>query len=399
MQIETGAVKQQFGRVFGEEDSPSRVAARPHKLHVVRGPGRVNLIGEHTDYNDGFVLPMAIEPHVLAVCRARDDGRVRLASALFPDDVVEFSVQEKIAAGEPKWANYVRGVAAELLAAGIPLVGMDLLITNTLPPGGGLSSSAALEVAVAHAMLLLAGTDMDRGRLALLCQKAEHDYAMVPCGIMDQTVVAAAKQGHAMLLDCRSRSRQFIPIDSRDARIVIVNSMVRHELDGSAYGQRRRECEEAVAYFRQLNPSVRALRDVTVAQIEDAEGKMDDTVFKRARHVVSENARTLEAATRLAQRDYEDVGDLMTKSHESLRDDYDVSCAELDFLVDEALSVRGVYGARMTGGGFGGCIVALVQPRAVEHLSEHLKKAYPVQFGKEPGIFVTTATAGVSVVE
>lgn len=399
MSVATGELREQFHRIFGGEPS-GRGAPRDHRVHVIRAPGRVNLIGEHTDYNDGFVFPMAIEPEVRFVCRAREDGKVRLTSSAFPGVIVEFSVQQKITRGEPTWANYSRGVAAEMEAAGIPLVGMDALIANTLPVGGGLSSSAAIEVGTALALLAAAGeTEMDRGRLALLCQKAEHEFALVPCGIMDQTIVAAGRSGHAMLLDCRDLSKRFVPIDPRDLRVVIANSMVKHELSEGEYAERRQQCERGVTHFQQKNADVKALRDVKMGQLESARGELSDVVFRRCRHVISENARATDAAAKLAHQQYEDVGDLMVQSHNSLRDDYEVSVRELDFLVEEALKVKGVYGARMTGGGFGGCIVALTQPRAVESLTDHLLRTYEARFHKKPVVFATTATAGASVVE
>ena len=389
MQPETVGSREQFEKTFGTGG----------RIRVIRAPGRVNLIGEHTDYNDGFVFPMAIEPDVRLVCRSREDGEVRLASSMFPGEVAEFSVQEKIQAGQPKWANYSKGIAAELIDAGIPLVGMDAMISNTLPGGGGLSSSAALEVGTGLALLTLAGMQMDPGRLALLAQRAEHKYAGVPVGIMDQTIVAAGKAGHAMLLDCRDLSKKFIPLDEKDVRVVVVNSMVKHELTGGEYAERRRQCEEGVKFFQRNNSSIRALRDVSIEQVHAAEGKLDDVVFRRCRHVVGENTRTTAAADHLAQCHYEQFGELMLQSHDSLRRDYEVSVPELDHLVEHAMHVKGVYGARMTGGGFGGCIVALVQPRAVEPLREHLTQKYADSFGKEPVMFVTTATAGGSVLE
>lgn len=366
------------------------------RIHVVRAPGRVNLIGEHTDYNDGFVLPMAIEPEVRVVCRGREDGMVRVASTAFPGEVAEFSINEKIERGK-SWTNYFRGVAAELEGAGIPLSGMDALVTNTLPVGGGLSSSAAIEVSTAISFLTLAGTEMEAGRLALICQKAEHEYALVPCGIMDQMIVASAKAGHATLYDCRSGEKQFIPLDQAELRVVIVNSMVRHELSGGEYGKRRKQCEEAVKFFARQSPGVRALRDVTAAQIEAAKGKLDEVVWRRARHVVTENQRTVDAAKALSAGKYEMAGQLMVQSHESLRDDYEVSCEELDFLADAAMKIKGVYGARMTGGGFGGCIVALVQPRSVESFSRELSEAYEKNYAIKPAVYPTTATAGAGV--
>jgi galactokinase len=358
----------------------------------------VNLIGEHTDYNDGYVFPMAIEPEVRVVCRTRKDYLFKIASTVFANEVVEFSLQKKIERGKPTWGNYSRGVAAEMIAAGIPVSGMDLLISNTLPVGGGLSSSAALEVATARALLLLAGLEMDVDRLALICQKAEHEYALVPCGIMDQMIVAAGKAGHAMLLDCRDLSKQFVPLDSNELRVVIVNSMVKHELSGGEYAQRRRQCEEGVAVLKHLDPEIRALRDCTMAQVEQSRLRLSEVVYRRCRHVITENLRTTEMARKLSTQDYDDAGELMVQSHNSLRDDYEVSCAELDFLVAESIKVKGVYGARMTGGGFGGSIVALVQPRSVGNLGEHLHKAYTARFDRQPSVFVTTATAGASVV-
>jgi galactokinase len=383
------ALKERFVQLFGGGG----------KTHVIRAPGRVNLIGEHTDYNDGFVLPMAIEPQVLIVCRSRDDGKVRLASNQFSGTIVEFSVQEKIPRGQPPWANYFRGVAAEMLGAGIPLTGMDLFIDNTLPVGGGLSSSAAIEVGTAQAFLTLAGLKMDPARVALVCQKAEHEYAQVPCGIMDQTIVASGKQGSAMLLDCRDLTKQFIPIDSAELRVVIVNSMVKHELTGSEYAQRRKQCEEGLAVFKRDSPQIAALRDVSLKQLDAAKDKLSDVVFRRCRHVVTEIARTVEAAKRLNSREYEEAGELMLQSHKSMRDDYQISTPELDFLVDEAMKIKGVYGSRLTGGGFGGCTVSIVQPRHVETFIKGIEESYQKKFNKHPNVFPTTATSCVSVLE
>jgi len=389
METSIADLKQKFASLFGAGG----------KIHVIRAPGRVNLIGEHTDYNDGFVFPMAIEPQVLIVCRGRADSTVRFASTAFEGQIAEFRVDQPIARGEPKWANYNKGIAAELIEAGIPVPGIDALMANTLPIGGGLSSSAAILVGSAVAFLTIGGLQMSMDRLALIAQRAEHQYALMPSGIMDQTIVASGKAGHAMLLDCRDNAKTFVPIDPKELRVVIVNSMVKHELNSGEYAQRRKQCETAVEFFRKDNPSIKALRDVTTEQLESAEGKLDPLIYRRARHVVTEIARTTMAATLLNKRRYEEFGELMGASHASLRDDYEVSCPELDFLAAEAPKVKGVYGARMTGGGFGGCIVALTQPRAVDQLREHLTKAYRKQFDLEPAIYVTTATAGASVIE
>jgi len=383
------AAKSKFEQLFGAGG----------RLRVVRAPGRVNLIGEHTDYNDGFVLPMAIEPFVLGVCRQRGDSKIVLTSTAFPNDRIEFDLAEPIKSAQPQWANYGRGVAAEMLDAGIPLVGMDLLLHNTLPVGGGLSSSAAILVATALSMLTLGGNKMDPDRMALICQQAERAYANVPCGIMDQTIVAGGRAGHAMLLDCRDRTRHFVPIDSKELRVVIANTMVHHELSDGAYAHRVASCHHAVDYFRRQDPAVRALRDVSAEQVAAAKGNVDDVTYRRAKHVVTEIARCRAAAESLGKRRYEEVGELMKQSHDSLRLDYEVSCAELDYLVNEANETKGVYGARMTGGGFGGCMVALVQPRLAEGLITHLREAYKAKFNIDATVFSTAAAPGASVVE
>jgi galactokinase len=240
---------------------------------------------------------------------------------------------------------------------------------------------------------------MDPARLALLCQKAEHEFARVPSGLMDQTIVVFGKVGHAMLLDCRDMSKQFVPLDANELRVVIVNSMVKHELSGGEYAKRRKQCEEGVAFFAKENPGIKALRDVALKQLESARGKLDHVVFRRARHVITENLRTTQCAALLAKKEYESAGELLVQSHNSLRDDYEVSTPELDFLVEQSVKIKGVYGARMTGGGFGGCIIALTQPRAADALIQHLDKAYQDKFNKRPTSFVTTATAGANVLE
>lgn len=392
---DTAPLKKQFAEVFGSGG----------KVHVVRAPGRVNLIGEHTDYNDGFVFPMAIEPEVLIVCRSRDDNKVRLASSApeYAGQVVEFGVSEPIKPPKTKedvrWSDYSRGVVAELIAAGIPIVGMDALITNTLPPGSGLSSSAALETSTGLACLTLAGLKMDPQRLALICQKAEHEFAHVPCGIMDQTIIANGRAGHAMLLDCRDLSKHFVQIDPMELRVVIVNSLVKHELSGGEYAERRKQCFEGVAHFRKGNEQVKALRDVNLTQLESVKTELPELVYRRCRHVISENVRTTDAAAKLSNRRYEEVGELMLASHRSLQHDYEVSVEELDFLVEESMKIKGVYGARMTGAGFGGCIIALVQPRQADAYKAQIQAVYQRKYSKIPTVFVTDATAGVSVLE
>lgn len=384
----TAQLKAEFSREFGQ----------PDPVRIIRAPGRVNLIGEHTDYNDGYVFPMAIEPQLYFVCRARADDKVVVKSSLFPGSVLNLSLSDPIAAGEPKWANYVRGPIALLLDKGVPLVGMDCLIVNTLPMGGGLSSSAAMEVGSTRAMLALAGENMDAQSVALLCQHAEQQYAGVPCGIMDQTIVSCGKAGHAMLLDCRDYSKQFFPVHPEDLAVVIVNSMVKHELSGGEYAERRAQCEQAVAHFAKINPAIKALRDVSMEQVNQAQGDLSDVVFRRARHVVGENQRCLKFAEHLQASQYEAAGQLMVASHNSLRDDYEVSVPELDYLVSSAMSIKGVYGSRMTGGGFGGCTVSLVQPRFAEQFITDIRKAYRSRYKIDAVAFATSATGGASII-
>ncbi|MGN6507231.1 MAG: galactokinase [Tepidisphaeraceae bacterium] len=385
--MDTASLREQFVKAFGPGAEP----------RIIRAPGRVNLIGEHTDYNDGFVFPMAIEPQVLFVCRPRGDKKVVVRSSLFPDSVGEFSI-DQVSRGEPKWTNYVRGPIAMLKEKQVPLVGMDCLIVNTLPPGGGLSSSAAMEVGTTRAMLALAGQDLPLREIALLSQKAEHEYADVPCGLMDQMIVTAGRRGTAMLFDCRDFSQTFIPLDPSALSVVIINSMVKHELSGGEYAERRQQCERGVAHFQTLRPGIKALRDVTPAQVAAAQGALDDVVFRRCRHVVNENERCQQFAKLLSAGKFEDAGQLMVQSHNSLRDDYEVSTPELDFLVETAMKTAGVYGSRMTGGGFGGCTVSLVKPEAAEAFMKEVTKAYKAKLNVDPVAFITNATDGAGVV-
>ena len=378
----------QFTQLFGKGGD----------IRIVRAPGRVNLIGEHTDYNDGYVFPMAIESEVRLIYRKRRDNIVRIASTLYPNQIVEFSVADPIKRGVEAWANYVRGVAAGLVESGLHLCGMEALYTNTLPPGGGLSSSAAMQVSTALCFLSLMNQSMDRMKLARLCQRAENNFVGLPCGIMDQMIVATAKAGHATLFDCRTLHSTYVPVQPENVRVVICNSMVKHELTGSEYADRKKECETGVAFLKKKWANIMALRDATMDQLNAAKSEIPALYFKRCRHVISENGRCLEAADCLQKQDYRRFGELMVQSHHSLRDDYQVSCDELDFLVNTAMQIPGVYGARMTGGGFGGCIVALCKVDAAEQLESHLRTAYSKAYKIEPTIFSTIASEAASEV-
>jgi galactokinase len=362
---------------------------------AVRAPGRVNLIGEHTDYNDGFVLPIAIERQTVAVFARRDDRTVQLASKQADSQIVSVDLAAPIARGQPAWANYGRGVAAGLLAAGVTLAGADVLFDSDLPLGGGLSSSAALEVATALVLLEAAGRRdaVAPADLARLCQKAEHDFAGAPCGIMDQSIAVMGRSGRAMLLDCRSHQVRHVPFDDPEAVLLVADTQVKHAISDGSYALRRRQCHDAAAAL-----GAKALRDVDLSAVQSAlaSGKLDARQFKRARHVVGEIARTLEAAEALEGGDYKRFGQLMIASHESLRDDYEVSCDELDALVDAAVGVPGVYGARMTGGGFGGCAIILAHVSQAETITRIVQDAFAARFGRRCPIFATPAAAGAA---
>ncbi len=379
----------EFLRRFGDSFSD--------KLIEVRAPGRVNLIGEHTDYNDGFVLPMAIDRATVILCRRREDRTIRLYSAS-RNEMVEFSFDRPVRKDPPAWSLYVRGVAEALRTRGLIERGIDALAATDVPLGGGLSSSASFEVAGALALLRANARRMDPVEMALACQWAEQRYAGLPCGIMDQFICVLARADQAMLLDCRDLTHRYTPLNDPELCLVIANSNVKHELTGGEYQTRRNQCQAAAAHLRKKFPAVKALRDVTPDMLEQTRLDMDPTVFRRARHVISENQRTLEFAESMSRRDWLTCGRLLCRSHQSLRDDYGVSCPELDALVEIACSVDGVYGARLTGGGFGGCIIIMVSRRAVDSLIAAQKTEYPRRSGKQASIFVARASAGASVV-
>ena len=358
-------------------------------------PGRVNLIGEYTDFNGGYVLPMAISQGVYAAASPRTDGRVRLWSARDGCGQVEFPVAEPGRDPGGGWTNYVRGVLAGLNAAGVTLPGFDGLVYADLPAGGGLSSSAALETAVATLGEALAGVVLDPVQKALLCQKAEHEYAGTPCGIMDQFAVTFAKRGHFLLIDCASLERTLVPMPDDHVAILVINTMVRHSLNDGAYRARRADCEEGA---RLMGASM--LREVNVAQVEEARESLTEQLYRRARHVTSENVRTLAAVDKLKQGNWNELGQLLYASHASLRDDMNVSCDELDVVVEAARRIGpagGVYGCRMTGGGFGGCCIALVQATEAADISAQIIADYLRITGITPTIFSTKPSDGAAM--
>jgi galactokinase len=360
---------------------------------LCRAPGRVNLIGEHTDYSEGFVLPIAIDLacFIAASSPSAEPGQFRVYS----EDLLEGSElpASEIPDARPRgtWIDYVLGVAQQLARSGREVKSSDLLIHSTVPVGSGLSSSAALEVSTA---LALGAGSMDKMELARLCQRAENEFVGMPCGIMDQFVSIFGRENAALLIDCRTLEHRAVPLPENVA-IIAVNSMVKHELGSSAYRQRVAECAEAVQFIRVSHSGVKTLRDATLGMLDAA---MGDVAMRRARHVISEDNRVLEFAEGAASDDLKRMGELFVASHRSLQHDYEVSCAELDFLVDTAITLPGVYGARMTGGGFGGCTVNLVDPAAADSFGREISARYKDRYNIDAKVFECRPSAGAGPV-
>jgi galactokinase len=361
---------------------------------VVRAPGRVNLIGEHTDYNDGFVLPVAVDRAAWLAVSPRDDAWAAIRAVDMKNDDQTFPV-DRVPSSTGSWADYPKGVIWALLEEGLAPAGINGVLTSDVPVGAGMSSSAAVEVTFAFAWNQLSGFGLTLPEIALLCQKAENQYVGVNCGIMDQMISACGKAGHAMMLDTRTLERAYFSMPEGIA-IVVADSMVRRALSGSEYNVRRAQCEQAVSIIQEQLPEVSALRDVTPQQLEHFQHAMPDVVYRRARHVVTENARVLRVSRALYEGRIEDVGQMLIEGHRSLRDDYEVSIAELDALVEAATQVEGCYGARLTGAGFGGCIIALVADEAVPQVQAHLSEVYEADYGKQPAVYVTLPDNGVA---
>jgi galactokinase len=368
---------------------------RPPEL-VVRAPGRVNLIGEHTDYNEGYVLPVAIDRSVLVAASARTDRTVRLLAVDFCERVA-FSLDRIRRSDRNKWSNYQRGVAVALRERGLRLPGLDVAFSSDVPIGSGLSSSAAVEVSMAVTWQVIAGFEMSRPDLALLCQRAENSFVGVNCGIMDQFISALGEDGAALFVDCRTLDHRPVAIPAGTA-VVIMDTAKRRGLTDSAYNTRRAECEEGVRLLSVHLPGIAALRDVSVADFRRHASELPETVRKRCRHVIGENQRVLDSIEALARGDAPGFGKLMDASHRSLRDDYEVSCAELDAMVDAAWAVPGVLGARMTGAGFGGCAVALVDAPQAATFAQCVTADYERSTGLKPSLYLCSAEGGANIV-
>jgi galactokinase len=361
---------------------------------LVQAPGRVNLIGEHTDYNEGIVLPAAIGFQTQIAIARREDRRLQVVSENYAERV-EFDLDEIPASARGHWSDYVAGVVRLLDSALGGLCGANLIIHGNVPQGAGLSSSASLEVAVCRALLEISGKTLEGVSVAQLCQRAENEFVGARCGIMDQFVSVHGKSNHALRLDCRTLEFQQVPVPT-GVRLVICNTMVRHSLAAGEYNKRRTECEAAARFFAERVPGVRTLRDVTPADLEKFGGQLPEVIRKRCRHVLTENSRVLEAAKALESADLRQFGRLMENSHASLRDDFEVSCGELDMMVRLAQQNEGVYGTRMTGGGFGGCTINLVKGDYAEGFQAKVAAEYERATGRVPEIYVLAAADGVS---
>jgi galactokinase len=363
---------------------------RPARLY--RAPGRVNLIGEHTDYNLGYVMPAAIRFSAWAAISPRADRLVRVYSETFAEEV-QFPLDGLRRGPTGHWSDYIRGMAGALMESGLRLSGADLAVASDVPVGAGLSSSAALEIATGYALLEASGLPVERWALARAARSAEHHYVGTRCGIMDQFASCFGEEGRALLLDCRSLEYKALPLPA-GAALVVCDTKVKHSLAGGEYNRRRAECEEGVALLAARGPGIESLRDVSPERLEQGRGALPETIYRRCRHVVSENARALAAADALVRGDLPAFGRLMDQSHASLRDDFEVSCPELDLLVELARPLAGVFGARMMGGGFGGCTINLVAAERAESFGAALSDGYRKATGLRPSVFITEGSAG-----
>ena len=380
----THDARQTFARVFSGS------------CRIFRAPGRVNLIGEHTDYNLGFVMPAAVDLYCSVAIAPRRDRELHIYSAHFAEKFVgDLELPSPSPRGD--WSDYVIGTAIALENSGYELRGANLVVSGNVPLGSGLSSSAAIEVSTGAALLNVSRHTVDRKQLAIACQRAENEFVGARCGIMDQFISAHGRAGHALMLDCRSLDATSLPIPS-DVRLLISNTGVKHQHAAGEYNARRQQCEEGVHLLSSAIPGLQSLRDVGAAQLEQHKHLLPDLIYKRCRHVVTENERVLQMADSLAQGNLASVGRLMADSHRSLRDDYEVSCAELDAMVEIAARLPGVIGARMTGGGFGGCTVNLVEASAAQSVERELTAQYETRTGIHPEAYILNATDGVTEV-
>ncbi|MBX2969819.1 MAG: galactokinase [Cyclobacteriaceae bacterium] len=364
---------------------------------VVRSPGRINLIGEHTDYNDGLVLPAAIDKAVYVAVHKNNSNLVRLVSQEY-NDQVEVGLTELVPSSSKPWTNYILGVVNQFQKRNFTVTGFNLVIGGDVPLGAGLSSSAAVECATAYALNEIFSFGLSRLELVKLAQLAEHEFAGVKCGIMDQFASVFGKPNHVIKLDCRSLEYVYVPFDLSGYKIVLFDSRVKHSLALTAYNKRREECESGVQLIQRQYPDVKSLRDVTLSQVEECIKPVDLTIFKRCAYVVEEISRVEQACEALNSNDLDTFGKLMFQTHEGLSQAYEVSCAELDFLINEAKKFPAVIGARMMGGGFGGCTINLIAGAEMKRATDLVTLSYQNQFTVTPGVYQVTPSAGTAVI-
>ena len=379
----TAAVTKRFREIYGTNPSA-----------IFRAPGRVNLIGEHTDYNDGFVMPAAIDLYSYVAVGERAGHTLSVHSEQF-QETFDFKLGQLTEPPRKHWTDYVRGVAATLQEEGYPLKGTNLFVDGQVPIASGLSSSASIEVATALALTSLGGATISLLKTARLCQRAENMYTGARCGIMDQFTSCFGRENNALLLDCRSLEPTYLQLPP-NVRLVICNTMVKHDLAAGEYNQRRASCERVIETVRKSLPTVRALRDLTLQDLERYRGMISHVDLRRCRHVIAENARVMDAKSALRQADLIRFGQLMYQSHYSLDREYEVSCQELNTMVNLARNQKGVYGARMTGGGFGGSTINLVEPNMIPDFQNSIPREYQRMTGILPQILVSGASGGAA---
>lgn len=378
------ALRSRFSEKFGSEPILSQA------------PGRINIIGEHTDYNDGFVLPAAIDRFARFALQVNGTSNCNI-EALDIDESASFSLDKPLQASEIGWLNYILGVVDGFLQKGISLSGFDLIFSSDVPVGSGMSSSAAIECGLGVALNALFGANLDEESIALIGQRAEHEFVGVKCGIMDQFTSVFGKKKHVVKIDCRTQEREYFPADFGQYQVVLIDSKVKHSLVSSEYNIRRAQCETGVAAMRQNKPTIRALRDATLADLEQVRDKVDGKVYDRCRYVIEENDRVLEVCRALSENNIDQVGALMYRTHQGLSQLYEVSCAELDLLVDLSRQEPAVIGSRMMGGGFGGCTINLIQQDKVDEVTQRISATYKKQTGITPAVYELDIAEGASV--
>ena len=363
---------------------------------LVRSPGRVNLIGEHTDYNNGFVLPAAIDLAIYMALSKREDTKCKIF-ALDLNDHFEFDLGE-LKKSDKIWPNYLMGVIEQLQKKEYNFKGFNCVFGGTIPIGAGLSSSAALESGLIYSLNQIYDLGIGKIDMVKMAQKAENEFVGVNCGIMDQFINIFGKEGNVLQIDCRTLEYKYFPFVFNDVSVVLFDTKVSHSLASSEYNQRRKECSEGVAVINKDNPGIESLRDVTIEMLNSYENKLDPVVFRRCKYAVEENNRLLNACQSLIEKDLKAFGDYMYQTHQGLSKDYEVSCPELDFLVEQSKQFSSIYGARMMGGGFGGCTINLVENNSIDSIVKKISQSYKEKFGKEPGVYITHISNGTELI-